>query len=370
MALVFRTPPLHQDEKHDDPCQVLARHLPKQAHAIVFGDEAIQPSKKSATAAAAMRRIPAISIYIVSTNKEHESAIKFLFQDVTSRIFRLQATDFFSKEQGAYEGMGVDRVAALKAANSLFGAPVMVMDAGTAWTYTVLDANEKILGGGISPGLAARFRSLSDYCGDLPSVNFENYQKAIREAKESKTPIPTFASDTNTAMISAVFSEISGQCRNLAKQFLDAVKVDGESKKPTIALTGGDSLFLEDLLKEDQSGIVANEPGASLPSNDYGLHHMKHLCHYGIGDLLKTQVEKVKDDTPEDHLRQMLTGQRVAKNFDMADADGDFVFRGSIISIKVDEKDSYNDLYFVRYDDGDTEDFDIVEVHGKFNVCV
>ncbi len=57
--------------------------------------------------------------------------------------------DFLSKEQGVYEGMGVNYVVALKAAlRTLF----MVMNAGMAWTYTALDGKENILGGGISRG--------------------------------------------------------------------------------------------------------------------------------------------------------------------------------------------------------------------------
>jgi pantothenate kinase type III len=353
---------------------VLARHLPKQAHAIVFGEEAAVATKKVATSAAAMRRIPAISIYVISTNREHESALKFLFQDVTTRMFRLQATDFFSKEQGVYEGMGVDRVAVLKAALTLFGAPVMVMDAGTAWTYTALDAKEQILGGGITPGVAARFRAMSDYCGELPIIEFESYQKAIREAKDSKQPFPTFAKNTKSAMMGAVFSEIAGQCRNLAKQFVDAVKVekdkddDGDKpppKKPTIALTGGDSAVLEDMLKENQSGLIVSEPGTQLPADSYDLHHMKHLGHYGIGELLKTQLDSMKDDNPDDKLRHMITGQRVAKKFDVSDYDGDLVYRGSVISIKADQSDFNNDLYLVRYDDGDSEHLEMKEVHGK-----
>jgi pantothenate kinase type III len=382
LSLFVRTPPLHNDERQDDPCAVLARHLPKQAHAMIFGGESATPSKKNASDVSSKRRIAAMSVYIVSTNKEHESGLSFLFQDIKLRIFKLQATDFFSKEDGAYEGIGVDRVAALLAATTLNQErPVMVFDAGTAWTYTILDRQRKIMGGGISLGVQARFRAMADYCGELPIIEYAEYQEAVTKTLESKKPFPTFAKDTKGAMMTTVFSEIANQCRSLVKQFLEVVKEekvvdnDGENKentgepvppvkKPTIVVTGGDSLFLKTLFENDQHNLVAGEPGTSLPVEEFELSNMKHLVHHGIAQLLSQKVDITPSENEEDKLREFMLGHRVAQNFEVADDDGEFVYRGSVMSIKKDEKDFEEDLFVIKYDDGDAEQMDFKQVHG------
>jgi pantothenate kinase type III len=371
--LLFRTPPLHADEKTDDPCSVLARHLPNQAHELIFGGQDTSPTKRAAASVAAVRRIPALSIYVISTNSEHDSALEFLFQDVPHRMFQLQNTDFFTKEQGAYETLGVDRVAALFAGTTSYQAPVMVLDGGTAWTYTAVDKHCHLLGGGISPGIMARFRSMSDYCGKLPMIEYETYQKVVQTAIDNKAPLPTFATNTETAMMSAVFSEVACQCRNLVKQFLASVKEKETSKpgddaagrkKPTIVVTGGDSLFLAQLLKEEQPIIVEGEPGTALPVAEITVETVKHLVHYGIGHVLKVKVGQAEPAKEEDEIRERIVGQRVAKHFQVSDYDGDYVYRGSVTGVKPGAK-LEDDLYFVRYDDNDGEHLGFDEVHGK-----
>jgi pantothenate kinase type III len=366
----FRTPPVHKDEQIDDPCAVLARHLPKQAHTIIFGSETAPHRKEIASEVSAKRRIPALSIYIVSTNQEHESGIHFLFRDIPARIFKLAAPHFFSKEEGAYEGIGVDRVSALYACKAMYPRRhCLVFDAGTAWTYTVLDHNGQILGGGISPGVGARFRSMSDYCGNLPVIEHSTYHNALLQNLEKNEPFPIFAKDTQIAMMTSVFSEIANQCRCLVKHFLGRVEaddVDGKEGKPVIAIAGGDAPFLQKVLQKDFSGVVANEPGTSMPIGAFDIQEAKHLVHYGIGHLLdKSTAPGPSND--DDALRELLNGTRIAKRFPLTISyDGNNVFRGSIMGIKagltLDE-----DIFHVRYDDGDAEQLDLTEIYGKKN---
>jgi pantothenate kinase type III len=388
-----RTPPLDKEEQQDDPCAVLARHLPHQAHALIFGDKDAPASKVVAAQVSAKRKIPAISIYIVTTNQEHESALQFLFKDVTTRMVKLRNTDFSTKEQGLYETMGVDRVAALVAARELYSAPVMVLDHGTAMTYTVMDRDEKIVGGGISPGIAARFRAMSDYCGSLPRIDPEKFNNVLKEAASTGTPLPTFATDTETAMITSVISEVCNHARCVVKQFLEKVGVedpettDGAAEKPaeeiaekennnpegeeelekkdtrpTVVVTGGDSNILAKMLEKGYAS-VNTEPGTVLPVEDYQLYNMKHLIHYGVGHLLNKKAVK-RSEHPDDVLRDRIIGLRVAKEFDEITDDEDKVYRGSIIRI-AREDSLEQDLFYVRYDDGDAEHCEVKEIYGK-----
>lgn len=70
------------------------------------------------------------------------------------------------------ETLGADRLMSAIAASSYFpGAPVMVVDMGTAITYDVVDATGTYVGGGIAPGIRMRFAALHQLTARLPLVS-------------------------------------------------------------------------------------------------------------------------------------------------------------------------------------------------------
>ena len=67
--------------------------------------------------------------------------------------------------------LGKDRLAAAVGANYLQpGKDLLVIDAGTAITYELIDASGSYLGGNISPGMTTRFRALNLFTEKLPLV--------------------------------------------------------------------------------------------------------------------------------------------------------------------------------------------------------
>ncbi len=190
-----------EDRDEGDPCDVLEAHIAGQAHSLIFGESDKKASKNSISQAAARRDAPGISVFVVSSNPRQEKKICHMFRDVPAKIFKLRNTDFFTAEQGVYPTMGVDRCAALYGAKMHYGAPSLVIDGGTAMTYTMLDAEGVIQGGGISPGVKVRLQSLADYTGSLPNIDHNTFKTAVEGAMESKTPLPFFAKDTQTAMV-------------------------------------------------------------------------------------------------------------------------------------------------------------------------
>jgi len=67
------------------------------------------------------------------------------------------------------ETLGKDRLAAVVGAFHLHpDHPVLVIDAGTAMTYDILNEKGQYLGGNISPGLEMRFNALHHFTGRLP----------------------------------------------------------------------------------------------------------------------------------------------------------------------------------------------------------
>ena len=70
--------------------------------------------------------------------------------------------------------LGSDRLAAACGAYLLFkGSSFLVIDAGTCLKYNYTDKQGNFLGGGISPGLAMRFKALHKFTNKLPLINFD-----------------------------------------------------------------------------------------------------------------------------------------------------------------------------------------------------
>lgn len=256
-----------------------------------------------------------------------EKKICYMFRDVPAKLFKLKNTDFFSPEQGLYPTMGVDRVAALYGAKLHYGSPALVIDGGTAMTYSALDGNGHIIGGGISPGVKVRLQSLADYTGSLPDIDHRKFKSLVEGAIAAKTPLPFFAKDTEMAMISPVCAELACQLRNIIKQFVSRFQSSSElktaasgkataEKSPkqkifTVIVTGGDGKFLHDLLKADASGIISVEPDASPAPTNIDVKNVKNLVTYALGYLINEKYSQ-KPMNPEEKLRQTIQGLRIA----------------------------------------------------------
>lgn len=76
--------------------------------------------------------------------------------------------------QGVYPTLGIDRALALWGAGKTWGFPVMVIDAGTALTFTGADRDCVLVGGAILPGLGLQLQSLAQKTANLPQVKAQN----------------------------------------------------------------------------------------------------------------------------------------------------------------------------------------------------
>jgi type III pantothenate kinase len=71
---------------------------------------------------------------------------------------------------GLYPTLGIDRALAVLGAGNQLGWPVLLIDAGTALTFTGADVNKYLVGGAILPGLGLQLSSLAKKTAALPSV--------------------------------------------------------------------------------------------------------------------------------------------------------------------------------------------------------
>ena len=77
------------------------------------------------------------------------------------------------------DSIGPDRLANAVAARQQFGAPVVVLDFGTAVTFDVVDQHGNYVGGIIAPGLAAMTDYLHDKTALLPRITIREFKRAI-----------------------------------------------------------------------------------------------------------------------------------------------------------------------------------------------
>ena len=80
--------------------------------------------------------------------------------------------------------IGPDRLANAVAARQRFGAPVVVLDFGTAVTFDVINAAGDYAGGIITPGLAAMTDYLHEKTALLPRIKIREVKTAIGKSTE------------------------------------------------------------------------------------------------------------------------------------------------------------------------------------------
>ena len=126
---------------------------------------------------------------------------------------------------GKPETIGADRLGLVVAAADLFpGKNNLVVGLGTAITYNFINKYNEFLGGGISPGMEIRFKSLETFTAKLPLVK-----------KDWNFPLVGY--DTRTNILSGVIlgmaKEIDGMIDAYAEKYSNF----------NVLLTGGDAPY-------------------------------------------------------------------------------------------------------------------------------
>ena len=127
--------------------------------------------------------------------------------------------------------LGLDRLAAAVGGVSLIpGKDLLIIDAGSAITFDLIDKKRSFLGGNISPGLAMRFKALHQFTQRLPEITaadqWQWYGKTTEEA-------------IRAGVQNGMIFEIDGMIEDMNKRIPGCLTI----------LTGGDSYFFEKKLK-------------------------------------------------------------------------------------------------------------------------
>jgi type III pantothenate kinase len=83
------------------------------------------------------------------------------------------------------DSIGPDRLANAVAARQRFGAPVVVVDFGTAVTFDVVDSRGNYVGGIIAPGLAVMTDYLHEKTALLPKIKIREIKSAVGKSTEA-----------------------------------------------------------------------------------------------------------------------------------------------------------------------------------------
>jgi type III pantothenate kinase len=157
--------------------------------------------------------------------------------------------------QGMYPALGIDRALAAWGAVQKLGVPVLVIDAGTALTFTAVN-QVQFMGGAIVPGLQTQVRSLTQNTAVLPWVEL---QAALPDR---------WALNTHDSILSGVTYTVLATIQNYGSAWLETFP-DG-----AIVLTGGDGDRLMTHLQEQQVAIV-----------DY-IHLEPHIIFWGMAQVV------------------------------------------------------------------------------------
>jgi type III pantothenate kinase len=137
-----------------------------------------------------------------------------------------------------YPTLGIDRGLAVLGVGTQLGWPALVIDAGTALTFTGVDGNQNLVGGAILPGLKLQFSTLSQQTAALPTVNLP-----------SQLP-PRWGLETPAAIESGILYTLLAGIQDFIQAWLQ------DFPNSSIALTGGDSYLLFTYLEQHFSEIA------------------------------------------------------------------------------------------------------------------
>lgn len=146
--------------------------------------------------------------------------------------------------QRVYPTLGVDRALALWGAGATWGFPALVIDAGTALTFTGANSDRALVGGAILPGVRLQFQSLGERTAALPLV----------DTSDSLLP-PRWALSTPESIQSGVIYTLMAGIKDFVCDWWQ------EFPDSCIAITGGDRTLILNYFQAQYPDIAAQLTG-------------------------------------------------------------------------------------------------------------
>lgn len=128
--------------------------------------------------------------------------------------------------------VGQDRLVNTFAGLKIFGAPLIIVDFGTAITFDVISGKPAYVGGMIVPGLGISLQALATKCALLPQVKLSKPRELIGR-------------DTKNSILSGMLYGFGCLCDGIILKLKKQFK-----KKPIVIATGGNIELMRGFCKE------------------------------------------------------------------------------------------------------------------------
>jgi type III pantothenate kinase len=176
---------------------------------------------------------PELNKVILSSVKDYSQKLKTALQNKFEYFLELDAHTPLPVVNcyTTPETLGNDRIAAVVGGFDLYpDTNLLIIDAGTAITYDILNEKHQYLGGNISPGIEMRFKALHQFTGKLP---------LIIQQKSDKL----YGTSTEEAIRAGVQHGVVFEVDKTIDTFKDFYK------NLKVIITGGDADFFDKKLK-------------------------------------------------------------------------------------------------------------------------
>jgi len=176
---------------------------------------------------------PSLDKVILSSVKEYSPELKKILQNQFATFIELNhhtpiplKNKYLSRET-----LGNDRIAAAVGAFDLYPATnILIIDAGTAITYDMVNSQGHYLGGNISPGINMRFKALHHFTGKLPLTEQSAFNKL-------------YGQTTREAILAGVQNGVIYEVEKTIEKFKEFYS------NLKVIITGGDAEFFDKKLK-------------------------------------------------------------------------------------------------------------------------
>lgn len=172
------------------------------------------------------------AVIVASVVPQKEAELRKLFENNRYHQLTHESPLGYGFEVDAPEQIGHDRLANVVGLRDRYGAPGIVIDFGTAVTFSVISANANFAGGAIAPGMGCMTEYLASRTAQLPLVIPEEISSAIGK------------STIEALRIGAVAGH-RGMVREILRQIVAEVGGD-----VTVIATGGGAKFAAQGLPE------------------------------------------------------------------------------------------------------------------------
>jgi type III pantothenate kinase len=170
---------------------------------------------------------------ILSSVIDHSPALETLLAEKTifHKLSAATKINFSTASVGKPETIGADRLALCAAAVHFYPQKNnLIIGLGSCITYNFINQYHQFLGGGISPGMDMRFKSMHDYTAKLPLIT-------------ASWNFPLIGYDTKTNMLSGVINGMISEIDGIIEKY------EAKYGNFNVVLTGGNSGYFASQLK-------------------------------------------------------------------------------------------------------------------------